>query len=36
MKGVIISDSRPLKVTDLTLCQKIDVDTRGEGQEDQY
>lgn len=29
MKGVIISDSRPLKVTDLTLCQKIDVDTRG-------
>lgn len=29
MKGVIISDSRSLKVTDLTLCQKIDVDTRG-------
>lgn len=29
MKGIIISDSKPLKVEDLTLCQKIDVDTRG-------
>ena len=29
MKGMIISDSKPLKISDLTLCQKIDVDTRG-------
>lgn len=30
MKGVIIGDSRPLSVSDLTLCQKIDVSTRGQ------
>lgn len=29
MKGMIISDSKPLKISDLTLCQKIDVDTSG-------
>lgn len=32
MKGMIISDSKPLKISDLTLCQKIDVDTRGRRQ----
>lgn len=30
MKGMIISDSKPLKISDLILCQKIDVDIRGQ------
>ena len=29
MKGVIISDSKPLKYKDLTLCQKVDIGLNG-------